>query len=69
MREEWGVPSLYLHAAGKQGTESKAVCFGRAVMIPGMVGKDEIRSVPPGAIGIYSYCTKLEVGLQQLMAG
>lgn len=86
---------------------TKAVCMGRALMIPGMVGKniaqwlkddklpntvgkfgstveeifvnyedvkeivgaDEIKNIPLGAIGIYSYCDKLRVGLQQLMAG
>jgi glutamate synthase domain-containing protein 2 len=86
---------------------TKAVCMGRALMIPGMVGKNidiwiknnqlprtvseygqtpeqifvayesvkeivgagEINKIPLGAIGIYSYCDKLKVGLQQLMAG
>ncbi len=86
---------------------AKAVCMGRALMIPGMVGKnitqwlkdgklpntvskfggtveeifinyediknivgaDEMKNIPLGAIGIYSYCDKLKVGLQQLMAG
>ena len=84
----------------------KAVCMGRALMIPGMVGKNigkwlkdgdlpktvsrygtsveeifacyedlkgeygsEIRGIPLGAIGIYTFCQKLRVGLQQLMAG
>jgi len=85
----------------------KAICMGRALMIPGMVGKniaewmkkndlpktvsefgttpeeifvcyenvaelvgkDEINNIPLGAIGIYSYANKLQVGLQQLMAG
>ncbi|MDR2555326.1 MAG: hypothetical protein LBC64_07845, partial [Fibromonadaceae bacterium] len=85
----------------------KAVCMGRALMIPGMVGKnieqwikennlpksvsefgskveeifvnyeqvksivgsEEIKKIPLGAIGIYSYADKLKVGLQQLMAG
>ncbi|UCC17340.1 MAG: FMN-binding glutamate synthase family protein [Dehalococcoidales bacterium] len=85
----------------------KAVCMGRALMIPGMVGKniaywindgklpntvsqygatpeeifvcyedvkdlvgaDEIKNIPLGAIGIYSYSEKIKVGLQQLMAG
>ena len=85
----------------------KAVCMGRALMIPGMVGKnisqwlregklpntvgrygstpeeifvcyeevkdlvgaDEMENLPMGAMGIYSYCQKLRVGLQQLMAG
>jgi glutamate synthase domain-containing protein 2 len=85
----------------------KAVCMGRALMIPGMVGKniaqwikegalpknvaeygstpeeifvnyervknlvgaEEIKNIPLGAIGIYSYADKLKVGLQQIMAG
>jgi glutamate synthase domain-containing protein 2 len=85
----------------------KAVCMGRALMIPGMVGKNiatwlkednlpstvsafgekveeifvcyeevkklvgtkEIDNIPLGAIGIFSYASKLQVGLQQLMAG
>jgi glutamate synthase domain-containing protein 2 len=141
MMEEWGMPSLYLHAAayefckkladkgqrvpdiafaGAFSSEDgvfkalalgapfcKAVCMGRALMIPGivgkniaqwlkdgklpntvgqfgstveeifvnyedvknMVGKDEIKNIPLGAIGIYSYSEKIKVGLQQLMAG
>jgi glutamate synthase domain-containing protein 2 len=85
----------------------KAICMGRAMMIPGMVGKNiaawmkegklpatvsqfgstpeeifvnwedvkkivgakEMKNIPLGAIGIYSYAEKLKVGLQQLMAG
>ncbi len=141
MMEEWGMPSLYLHAAaydfcnrlaykgervpdiafaGGFSSEdgifkalalgapfTRAVCMGRALMIPGMVGKnidswikenklpntvsqygstpeeifvcyeevkdivgsEEIKNIPLGAIGIYSYCEKLRVGLQQIMAG
>jgi glutamate synthase domain-containing protein 2 len=141
MMEEWGMPSLYLHAAaydfcnkladrgervpdialaGGFSSEdgvfkalalgspfTKAVCMGRALMIPGMVGKniqqwlkdgklpatvsqfghtpeeifvnyedvkdivgaDEMKNLPLGALGIYSYAEKIKVGLQQLMAG
>ncbi|MBU0899743.1 FMN-binding glutamate synthase family protein [bacterium] len=141
MMEEWGMPSLYLHAASyefcKKLTDNgervpdiafaggfssedgvfkalalgapfvKAVCMGRALMIPGMVGKniakwieeddlpktvhefgttpeeifvcyeevlnilgkDEMKKIPLGALGIYSYGQKIKVGLQQLMAG
>jgi len=84
----------------------KAVCMGRGLMIPGMVGKNiekwlkedklpktvskygkdvneifvsyaelkekfgsEIKNIPLGAIGLYTYCQKFKVGLQQLMAG
>ena len=33
------------------------------------VGKDEINSIPFGAIAIWTLCDKLAAGLQQLMAG
>ena len=141
MMEEWGMPSLYLHAAAYEFAKKlkdkgervpdiafaggfssedgvfkalamgapfvKAICMGRALMIPGMVGKNienwikdndlpktvsefgntveeifvnyedvkkqvgskEIKNIPLGAIGIYSYSNKIKVGLQQLMAG
>ena len=86
---------------------ARAVCMGRALLIPGMVGKNiaqwlqdgklpntvgqfgstpeeifvnyedvknivgakEMKNIPLGAVGIYSYVDKLKVGLQQLMAG
>jgi glutamate synthase domain-containing protein 2 len=141
MMEEWGMPTLYLHAAAYEFCQKlaekgerppdiafaggfssedgifkalalgspfvKAVCMGRALMIPGMVGKNieqwlkdgklpntvgqfgstpeeifinyedvknivgakEMKNIPLGAVGIYSYADKLKVGLQQLMAG
>lgn len=84
----------------------KAVCMGRALMIPGMVGKNignwikegkipptvsefgktekeifvcyeelvdkygkDIKDIPLGAIGVYTFARKIKVGLQQLMAG
>lgn len=84
----------------------KAVCMGRATMIPAMVGKniqrwlsekklppeikkygesietifvnaETLRSkygkqyseIPAAAIGMYTFCDRLQLGLQQLMAG
>jgi glutamate synthase domain-containing protein 2 len=84
----------------------KAVCMGRALMIPAFVGKNigtwlkesklpktvsefgksvkeifvyyeelvdrygkDVKSIPLGALGIYSFVQKIKVGLQQLMAG
>jgi len=84
----------------------KAVCMGRALMIPGMVGKNigkwlqegnlpvtvsefgktekeifvcyedllekygkDMKDIPLGAVGVYSFVQKIKVGLQQLMAG
>ncbi len=141
MMEEWGMPTLHLHAAAYEFCQKladkgerppdiafaggfssedgifkalalgspfvKAICMGRALMIPGMVGKNieqwlkdgklpntvgqfgstpeeifinyedvknivgakEMKNIPLGAVGIYSYLDKLRVGLQQLMAG
>ena len=141
MMEEWGMPSLYLHAAASDFCQkladrgervpdiafaggfssedgvfkalalgapfTKAVCMGRALMIPGMVGKNieqwlkdgklpntvgqfgstpeeifvcyedvksivgsgEMKNIPLGAVGIYSFSEKIRIGLQQLMAG
>lgn len=85
---------------------TKAVCMGRALMIPGMVGKNmegwlkakdipstvsqfgdnpeeiyvcyaeleekygkDIKDIPLGAVGIYTFSQKIKVGLQQIMAG
>ncbi|MEW5758942.1 MAG: FMN-binding glutamate synthase family protein [Candidatus Omnitrophota bacterium] len=84
----------------------KAVCMGRALMIPGFVGKNvetwikenklpktisdfgtkpeeifvsyeelkekygkDIKDIPLGAVGIYTFSQRIKVGLQQLMAG
>jgi glutamate synthase domain-containing protein 2 len=84
----------------------KAVCMGRATMIPAMVGKNiqrwiseeklppeikkygnsiekifvraetlkskygkDYEKIPAGAIGMYTFCDRLTIGLEQLMAG
>ncbi len=84
----------------------KAVCMGRGLMIPGMVGKNiekwidednlpktvakygttvqeifvayeelkkkygnDIKDIPLGAMGLYTFSQKFKVGLQQIMAG
>ncbi len=84
----------------------KAVCMGRATMIPAMVGKNiqrwiheeklpaeikkygetaetifvtaenlkakygkEYKQIPLGAIGMYTFCDRITLGLQQFMAG
>ena len=93
-------------ALGMGSPYVKAVCMGRGLMIPGMVGKNigqwlkdgnlpksvsaygndpseifvayaeleekfgsDIKNIPLGAMGIYTYTQKFRVGLQQLMAG
>ena len=84
----------------------KAVCMGRATMVPAMVGKNigrwmekdklpagikhygdsaeqifvtaetlkskygkAYKKIPLGALGMYTFCDRLQLGLQQLMAG
>jgi glutamate synthase domain-containing protein 2 len=55
----------------------KAVCMGRALMIPGMVGKKwgrlkfgkDVENLPLGAVGIFTATQKIRTGLQQLLAG
>ncbi len=84
----------------------KAVCMGRATMIPAMVGKNikrwiddeklppeikkygdspetifvsaetlkakygkDFKKLPLGAVGMYTFCDRIQLGLQQLMAG
>ena len=42
------------------------VCYE---MVADIVGKDEMKNIPLGALGIYSYSDKIRVGLQQIMAG
>jgi glutamate synthase domain-containing protein 2 len=83
-----------------------AICMGRALMLPGFVGKNigewiknndlpktvsefgvkpeeifvcyeelaerygkDMKDIPLGAIGVYTFCQRIKVGLQQLMAG
>jgi hypothetical protein len=36
--------------------------------VKNIVGADELKNLPLGALGIYSYAEKIKVGLQQLMA-
>ena len=42
------------------------VCYQTVADI---VGKDEMKNIPLGALGFYSYSDKIKVGLQQIMAG
>jgi len=37
--------------------------------VKNILGANEMKNIPLGAVGIYSYSEKIRVGLQQLMAG
>jgi len=64
-------------AVGKEGAESESSrglenellsTFAVAAELKDRFGNDFL-SIPPGAIGVYSYVSRLRQGLQQLMAG
>jgi hypothetical protein len=42
------------------------VCYEE---VKDLVGPEEIKNLPLGALGVYSYSEKIRVGLQQIMAG
>jgi hypothetical protein len=42
------------------------VCYEDLV---GKYGRDTVRKMPLGAVGVYTFVEKLRVGLQQIMAG
>ena len=37
--------------------------------VKNIVGANEMKNIPMGAVGIYSYSERIKVGLQQIMAG
>jgi glutamate synthase domain-containing protein 2 len=66
-----------LESVGKEGEESESTkgylseimsTFSVAAELKEQFGND-FNKIPPGAIGIYSYVSRLKQGLQQLMAG
>src|SRR4030065_345478 len=80
LMNEWGIPTMVGKNIGKwlsEGTLPKTVskhgtkkedifvCYEE---LKGKYG-NEINQMPLGAIGVYTMCQKLKVGLQQLMAG
>jgi len=56
------------NTVGQFGSTSEEifVCYEE---VKDLVGADEMKNIPLGALGIYSYSEKIRVGLQQLMAG
>ncbi len=62
-----GIPRGHLSCPSGNCEVFKSSFRGRELLYPGPFG--EIKNIPLGAIGIYSYAGKLLVGLQQLTAG
>jgi len=59
---------LELNTIGQFGSTPEEI-FINYEDVKNMVGAKEMKNIPLGAVGIYSYVDKLKVGLQQLMAG
>ncbi|GAI91562.1 unnamed protein product [marine sediment metagenome] len=59
---------LGLNIVGQFGSTPEEI-FINYEDVKNMVGAKEMKDIPLGAVGIYSYVDKLKVGLQQLMAG
>ena len=66
--EQWLKDGKLPNTVGQFGStpEEIFVCYEA---VKNMVGADEMKSIPLGAVGVYSYSEKIKVGLQQLMAG
>ncbi len=56
------------NTVGQYGSTPEEI-FVNYENVKNIVGADEMKNIPLGAVGIYSYAEKLQVGLQQLMAG
>jgi len=59
---------LELNIVGQFGSTPEEI-FINYEDVKNMVGAKEMKNIPLGAVGIYSYVDKLKVGLQQLMVG
>jgi len=66
--EQWLKDGRLPSTVGQFGATPEEI-FVNYEDVKNIVGADEMKSIPLGAVGIYSYVDKLKVGLQQLMAG
>jgi len=65
---QWLKDGKLPNTVGQFGSTAEEI-FVNYEDVKSLVGADEIKNIPLGAIGIYSYSEKIKVGLQQLMAG
>ena len=66
--QEWMKNGKLPNTVGQYGSSAEEI-FVSYEDVKNLVGSEEIKNIPLGAIGIYSYSEKIRVGLQQLMAG
>jgi len=66
--QQWLKEGRLPNTVGQFGStpEEIFVCYED---VKNLVGADEMKNIPLGAVGMYSFAQKLKVGLQQLMAG
>jgi hypothetical protein len=66
--QQWLKDGRLPNTVGQYGSTPEEI-FINYEDVKNIVGADEMKNIPLGAIGIYSYSEKIRVGLQQLMAG
>ena len=66
--EQWLKDGKLPNTVGQFGSTPEEI-FVNYEDVKNLVGADEMKNIPLGAVGIYSYSEKIRVGLQQLMAG
>jgi hypothetical protein len=66
--EQWLKDGRLPNTVSQFGTTVEEI-FVNYEDVKALVGSEEIKNIPLGAIGIYSYSEKIKVGMQQLMAG
>jgi hypothetical protein len=66
--EQWLKDGKLPNTIGQFGSTPEEI-FINYEDVKNIVGAKEMKNIPLGAVGIYSYVDKLRVGLQQLMAG
>jgi hypothetical protein len=66
--EQWLKDGKLPSTVGQFGSTPEEI-FVNYEDVKDIVGADEMKHIPLGAVGIYSYSEKIRVGLQQLMAG
>jgi hypothetical protein len=66
--EQWLKDGKLPNTVGQFGSTAEEI-FINYQDVQNIVGANEMKHIPLGAVGIYSYSEKIRVGLQQLMAG
>ena len=66
--EQWLKDNKLPNTVSQFGSTTEEI-FVNYEDVKNIIGANEIKNIPLGAIGFYSYSEKIRIGLQQLMAG